>query len=77
MKRFATFFEQKKSEVRRQRKLIKEALVGGANTVAKISSTTDMPEDLVLWNVMGLLKWGELEVTGHEHHEVMYTLKEV
>ena len=77
MKRFASFFEQKHSEVRRQRKLIKEALFGGANTVARISDTTDMPEDLVLWNIMGLLKWGELEVIGHEHHEVMYALKEV
>ncbi len=77
MKRFAAFFEQKHSVVRHQRELIREALNGGANTVAKISDTTEMPEDLVLWNIMGLLKWGELEVTGHEHHEVMYALKEV
>ena len=71
------FFEQKHSDVRRQRKLIKEALVGGANTVAKISDATELSEDLVLWNVMGLLKWGEVEVSGHEHHEVVYAMKEV
>ncbi|MHA1908299.1 MAG: hypothetical protein ACW98Y_13455 [Candidatus Thorarchaeota archaeon] len=77
MKSFASFFKQKHSEVRHQRKMIKEAVIGGANTVAKISDSTDLPEDLVLWNIMALLKWGELEVTGHEHHEVMYALREV
>ncbi len=76
MKRFALFFEQKHSEVRQQRKAIKEALVGGANTVAKISDSTELAEDLVLWNMMGLLKWGTIEVSGHENHEVVYSLKE-
>jgi len=77
MKRFAAFFEQKYSDVLRQRKVIKEALLGGANTVAKISDTTEFAENLVLWNVMGLLKWGVVEVVGHENHEVIYSLKEV
>ena len=77
MKRFAAFFEQKHSDVRHQRRVIKEALVGGANTVAKISDTTGLAEDLVLWNVMGLLKWGAVEVSGHVNHEVVYSMKEV
>ena len=77
MKRFAVFFEQKHSDVRHQRNAIKEALVGGANTVAKISDTTGLAEDLVLWNVMGLLKWGAVELSGHVNHEVIYSMKEV
>ena len=77
MRRFSTYFEQKHSDVRQQRKAIKEALTGGANTVATISQKTELPNELVVWNLMGMLKWGAIEVTGEENHELIYAIKEV
>lgn len=77
MSRFSAYFEQKHSDVRQQRNWIAEALKAGANTVEKISQKTEMPLDLVVWNLMGMLKWGTVEVTGEESHELVYTIKEV
>ncbi len=77
MRRFSTYFEQKHSDVRKQRKVIKEALTGGANTVASISKKTELSPALVVWNLMGMLKWGDIEVTGEESHELVYAIKEV
>ncbi|OLS21755.1 MAG: hypothetical protein ThorAB25_26510, partial [Candidatus Thorarchaeota archaeon AB_25] len=34
-------------------------------------------KDLVVWNLMGMLRWGEVEVAGEEEHEMVYKLKEV
>ncbi|MFW9909340.1 MAG: hypothetical protein ACFFEF_12260 [Candidatus Thorarchaeota archaeon] len=76
MRRFSGFFEQKHSEVRHQRQRIKEAVSGGANTVDKISEATKMPKELVVWNLMGLLKWGQVEVCGEVNHEPVYAIKE-
>ena len=77
MRRFATYFEQKHSDVRKQRKIIKEALTGGATTVASISKKTELSPELIVWNLMGMLKWGDIEVTGEENHELVYAIKEV
>ena len=77
MRRFATYFEQKHSDVRKQRKEIREALNGGANTVAQISKKTELSPELIVWNLMGMLKWGDIEVAGEENHELVYAIKEV
>lgn len=77
MSRFASYFQQKHSEVRQQRGWIADALKAGANTVSKISQKTEMPKDLVVWNLMGMLKWGTIEVAGEENHELLYAVKEV
>ncbi len=77
MNRFASYFQQKHSEVREQRNWITEALKDGANTVPEISQKTKMPMDLVVWNLMGMLKWGTVEVAGEENHELRYAVKEV
>lgn len=77
MSRFASYFQQKHSEVRQQRDWIADALKAGANTVSEISKKTEMPKDLVVWNLMGMLKWGTIEVAGEENHELQYAVKEV
>jgi hypothetical protein len=77
MRRFAGFFEQKNSEVRKQRKVIKEVLAAGPTTVSQLSAKIDLAPELVVWNLMGMLKWGEVEVSGEQDHELVYTKKEV
>ncbi|TFG14161.1 hypothetical protein EU537_04375 [Candidatus Thorarchaeota archaeon] len=76
MTKFRQFFDQKRGEVRRQRRKIQEMLTEGAATVSQLSSRTEYPKDLIVWNLMGMLRWGQIEVTGHENEELVYSLKE-
>ena len=76
-KMFSRYFTQKRGDVRRQRKAIGEFLQGGPASVSKIADATKLEKDLVVWNLMGMLRWGEVEVAGEENHEMIYTLKEV
>jgi hypothetical protein len=74
---FAQYFTQKRGDVRKQRKAIAEALKAGPASVSKITEATKYEKDLVVWNLMGMLRWGEVEVAGEEEHEMVYKLKEV
>ena len=74
---FAQYFTQKRGDVRKQRKDITEALQAGPASVSKITEATEFEKDLVVWNLMGMLRWGEVEVEGEEEHEMIYKLKEV
>lgn len=77
MKRFAPFFEQKRSDIRKQRQEIQLILSKGPDTVTGIASKTEMEKDLIVWNLMGLLKWGKVEIVNEVEHELVYALKEV
>ncbi|MDF1539849.1 MAG: hypothetical protein P1Q69_13195 [Candidatus Thorarchaeota archaeon] len=77
MKHFAPFFEQKRSEIRKQRQGIQLTLKDGPASVTQIAKKTDFEKDLIVWNLIGLLKWGKIEVVGEENHELVYGLKEV
>ena len=74
---FGQYFTQKRGDVRKQRKAIAEVLKAGPASVSKITDATELKKDLVVWNLMGMLRWGEVEVAGEENHEMVYTLKEV
>ncbi|NHI88002.1 MAG: hypothetical protein EAX87_00685 [Candidatus Thorarchaeota archaeon] len=74
---FGRFFSQKRGDVRKQRKAIGDFLKGGPAPVSKIAEATQYDTDLVVWNLLGMLRWGEVEVTGEENDEMVYTLKEV
>jgi len=75
-KMFVNFFSQKRGEVRKQRKAIEEVLKGGPSTVSKISEATSFEKNLVVWNLMGMLRWGDVEVASEEGEELTYILKE-
>ncbi len=77
VKRFAPFFEQKRSLIRQQRQSIQLMLKDGPATVTQIADRTDLEKDLIVWNLMGLLKWGKVEVVGEKDDELVYGLKEV
>lgn len=76
-KKFAQYFTQKRGDVRNQREAITDFLQAGPASVSKINEATEFEIDLVVWNLMGMLRWGEVEVLGEEDHEMVYTLKEV
>ncbi len=76
-KTFAKYFTQKRGDVRKQRKAIGEFLKSGPASVSKITEATELEKDLVVWNLMAMLRWGEVEVAGEENHEMVYKMKEV
>jgi hypothetical protein len=74
---FTNFFSQKRGDVRKQRKSIEDILQKGPSTVSKIAESTGYDKNLVLWNLMGMLRWGFVEVASEEGEELTYVLKEV
>lgn len=74
---FGKFFTQKRGDVRKQRKAIGDFLKQGSASVSRIAEGTHFETDLVVWNLMGMLRWGEIEVAGEENNEMVYKLKEV
>jgi hypothetical protein len=74
---FGRFFTQKRGDVRKQRKTIEDFLSGGPAPVSKIAEATKFETDLVVWNLMGMLRWGQVEVAGEDNHEMVYKIKEV
>ncbi len=76
MKRFEPFFEQKRSDIRKQRQEIQLILSKGSATVSDIAGKSELEKDLIVWNLMALLKWGKVEIAGEENHELVYRLKE-
>ncbi|TFF95845.1 hypothetical protein EU546_02540 [Candidatus Thorarchaeota archaeon] len=74
---FNEFFSQKRVDVREQRATIKSILEKAPSNVTKISEETKYPKELVVWNLMGMLKWGDIEVIAEEDGELTYGIKEV
>jgi predicted transcriptional regulator len=74
--RFAEFFEQSRGDVRKQRKVITECLAEEPKTISDISQSTGLNKKLILWNLMGMLKWGEVLIVDETEDELVYALKE-
>ncbi len=75
-KMFVSFFSQKRGEVRKQRKAIEDVLTSGPSTVSKIAEATGFEKNLIVWNLMGMLRWGTVEVASEAGEELTYVLKE-
>jgi predicted transcriptional regulator len=73
---FTNFFSQKRGDIRKQRTAIEEILQAGPSTVSKIAETTRFEKNLVMWNLMGMLRWGVVDVASEEGEELTYVLKE-
>jgi hypothetical protein len=76
MNHFETFFAQKRNEVRKQRSAIKEVLSKSQATITEIADKTQMPKDLILWNLMAMLRWGSVEIIGENNCEYIYSFRE-
>ena len=77
MRDYDHYFHQKKGDVRKQRESIKKALSAGPSTVSALHKFTKFPKDLLVWNLVGMMRWGEVEVTGEDENELIYSIKEV
>jgi predicted transcriptional regulator len=73
---FQKYFDQKRGEVRKQRKAIKEILEAGPKTISAIADTTEFDTQLILWNLLAMMRWKEVVVSGHEDDELIYKLSE-
>ena len=77
MRKSTEFFHQKRGDVRKQRDAIKKILADGPTTISAIHESTRIPKELLVWNIVGMVRWGEVDVTGEDEHELIYGLKEV
>ena len=76
MSQFTRLFYQNQGVVRRQGLAIHEVLAEGPTTIEDIAEKTRIPRSEVVWNLLGMLRWGEVEVTDEEDHKLVYTLRE-
>ncbi len=74
---FGKIFNQKHIDTRQQRKALANELKKGPMKVSVLSKATHLEKPIVMWNLMGMLRWGEVEVSGEDDHELVFALKEV
>jgi hypothetical protein len=77
MTQFGKYFKRNRTITLNQRKAIHQILENGPTTVTAISEKVEFGKPVIVWNLLSMLRWGEVEVTGEEHHELVYGLKEV
>jgi hypothetical protein len=52
-------------------------LKAGPTTISAIAESTGFAKDLIFWNLLGMLKWGTVEIADEHGDELTYALKEV
>ncbi|MHA2142537.1 MAG: hypothetical protein ACXADC_18025 [Candidatus Thorarchaeota archaeon] len=77
MTEFMMYFDQNYTDVAVQRASILESLKEGPASVSAISRKTEMDKKVLMWNLLSLLRWGDVEIAGEEHHELFFQLREV
>ncbi|MHA2142198.1 MAG: hypothetical protein ACXADD_11930 [Candidatus Thorarchaeota archaeon] len=77
MTEFKMYFDQNYADVTAQRASILESLKDGPASVSAISEKTEMDKKVLMWNLLGLLRWGDVEIAGEEQHELLFQLREV
>ncbi len=77
MRNYESYFQQNRRDVRKQRSVIFKTLSGNPATISELHKSTKMPKDLLLWNLVGMIRWGDVDVVGEDEHELIYALKEV
>ena len=73
----ATYFKQNIRDIEGQRTTIEKVLKKGPSTISSISETTGYAKDLILWNLLAMMKWGTVEIESEKGDELTYKLKEV
>ncbi len=76
-KLLAHYFKQNAGDIRDQRAAIEKILKVGPSTISSMAETTGYAKDLVFWNILGMLRWGTIEVESENDDELTYGLKEV
>ncbi len=76
MSEFSKMFKQKRGVIRKQRRAIENVLANGPALVSEIAAETDLEKSQVVWNLVGLLRWGDIEIVDDNGEELIYGLKE-
>jgi len=71
------YFKQNAGAVREQREAISKVLKSEPTTISAIAEATGYAKDLIFWNLLGMMKWGTVEVENEHGEELTYALKEV
>jgi len=71
------YFKQNTKDIRDQRAAISKVLKAGPTTISTIAENTGYAKDLIFWNILGMLKWGAVEIENEHGEELTYALKEV
>ncbi|UCH05330.1 MAG: winged helix-turn-helix transcriptional regulator [Candidatus Thorarchaeota archaeon] len=77
MTEFTMYFGQNYGDVMIQRKSILRALSEGPVSVSQIAEKAGVSKQVTMWNLLALLRWGDVEIAGEEHHELVFALREV
>ncbi|MFO7836478.1 MAG: hypothetical protein R6V83_07480 [Candidatus Thorarchaeota archaeon] len=76
MSEFSKMFKQKRGVIRKQRRAIEDVLANGPSLVSEIAAETDLEKSQVVWNLVGMLRWGDIEIVDDNGEELIYGLKE-
>ena len=60
----------------RVRKLLREALKGGAMTIPQLAAACKLETHTTLWHVMAMRRYGEVAEGAEQNGYLLYTLKE-
>ena len=60
-----------------ERSMIIKQLEDTPKTITEIAKATTLEKHRVLWNLLAMLKWNRVEISGEKNREYIYSLKEV
>jgi len=60
-----------------ERNIILKQIEDGPRSVSKIAKAAKMESDRVLWNLLAMMKWNQVEIVGEEKREYLYAVKEL
>ena len=76
-KLFTNYFKQPTGVIREERAAIEIILKSEPSTITSIVKITGYAKDLILWNLLAMMKWGVVEIASEEGDELTYKIKEV
>jgi len=59
------------------RSMIYQNLDDLPETVSSLAEMTDLDRSIVLYNLLAMLKWNQIEIVGEDHHSYLFTKKEL
>ncbi|MGY5875559.1 MAG: hypothetical protein RTU30_07420 [Candidatus Thorarchaeota archaeon] len=74
-KYYRVLFNQRPGDVRKQRKAIGELLSSGPATISELAPQLESSENVVLWNLIAMVRWGSVEIVEERDNELVYRLK--
>ena len=73
-KHFAPLFKQKFTDTRKQRGEILRHLEKGPTTISELKEKIPLPKNVILWNLIGLIRWGQVEIVSERDDELVYAI---